>query len=140
MQTLKAKKAFFLSIFFVNIATFPTIKKIDNIFRPIGALISFFSLYLGRCIVVEAIGIEPPILFRSVIIFSVPTVIFFWFSLSILISLLIYILTLFIGLFTLSFPILVVIDEIKKYPWYQFWLRKSRKSYAKNSLILAPKF
>nr|MDJ0636390.1 hypothetical protein [Xenococcaceae cyanobacterium MO_188.B29] len=46
--------------------------KLNIIIGTLAAFISFFSLYFGRCIFVEATGVEPSILSRPVIIFSVP--------------------------------------------------------------------
>ena len=109
--------------------------KLDIVLRTLAALVSFVAVYLGRCIFVNSTGIEPSILSRPVIIFSVPIGILLWCCLSILILFLIYFLALFIGtIISTLFPLIVSIIEIINKYWYKIWLRKPKEFNLDNDL------
>ena len=101
-------------------------KKINITLKTLGIIAPFISSYFARWIIVYLIGLEPATFSRSLIIFSVIIGILFWILLSILVLSLIYLLTVFIQILTLSFNPIFYISLIRNNTWYRFWTKKRK--------------
>lgn len=96
-------------------------KIVDKAIYTLGAISSFLSLYLARCIIVFSTGLEPATFSRASIIFSLIIGVVCWLILSTLLLSSIYVWTLFSQMFN------YLIESI--------WQKKTQKMWLKSLLF-----
>ena len=112
-------------------------KSLKKVLSILGLILSPISLYFARCIFVDITRLEPSNISRALITLSLITEGTLWLSVSIVVLLLIYCLTLFLQIMSVPFKLWILIPwiVIRNNPLYLFWLRKTKDPFIEQTIM-----